>query len=653
MIMTTRMRRRIGRGLCLALMIALTVTGATLAAELNAGADCDTAGGIATVPVTFVNDSLVTAVQFDVTYDPAEVLPGTPTGGLALADHVVSGVEVSPGLFRVVLYSPTNTLLGDGELVSIPFTISGSATMTPIPFELPLNGGGAPPYAGPGAVLANVGSVKSLPTPDPTAGGIELIQVTGPVGQSSCIGGPVAMFCSSTGPGPTSYQWIKDGFGPIPGATMSSYAIGVTEQSDIGNYRCEVNDAVCGVVASDPALLFVEDFPCAPIPFRVYDPGTGGELLTEWNPNPSTSVDRYRLYWGETSGGPYPSSIDLAVSEGLTVDSLPNGTRQFFRVSAFVANNEGPLSEEGDAVPTGGGLILPQAPDYGYNTPVSGDIAHPDVVTYRFPPRQGDVTIWYDLFDVDFLGEVAVLLNGVEVDLLDGSSSNWTGSTTLTLPGMLVKNDAENVLTFDNTVFDDLPTSEELWAVRDVSIRLPAPIVQAQAWSQTVDLAINQLSNEPTLDFFDIHRGTFSGFVPISGNLHVSGFTGTGYRDEIGVTNGQPYYYVLRPIDTIGNRGFDSAEESAVPSDVEVTPVVDLRIGKSGVDDLSLVWSNVVTEQGVLNYKIFEGIAPDVVIDSGSTTVAPAFTSTGDQSDGLSHFYLIIAVDGLGRESSP
>lgn len=661
----------------------IAISGLALAAELDGGDDCGAPGGSALIPVTFTNDALISGLQFDVTFDPELVFvtdgvqPGT-----ALADHLVSGREVSPGVYRVLIYSPTTQQLGSGEIAIVPFSIQSDTTDVQIPLELPLSGTGS--YVGPGPILASIGAVKTLPAPNPDPGAIELIRVAVDAPTGECIGGTAGLSCSSTGPGPATYQWLRNN-SEIPGATSASYQIPVVEPFDTGQYRCRVVDSVCGEVLSANAPFIVDDEPCAPENLRVYDPGTGGTLVAEWQPNPSSSIDGYTLRWGSMPGGPYVSSRVLLPSGTANLSALNEGERLYFRISAAVAGNESPFSNEDNAVPTSNGFDLPQAPDYGYNAPNSGDTAHADVLTYRFPPRSGDVTIWFDGFDIDSSTEVAVRINGepvicrdefdAEQPCVSGEPGNWSGKTTLTLPDAQVKDDAVNVLTFDNVVFDDPPATEEQWALRNVSIKLPAPDVTAQPWSRTVDLAITQGDAEPTLASYDVYRDVNPEFLISSasrlgtcstsgalcdlfnpcgagqGSCQATGFLGSVFRDNLALLNGNTYYYVVRPVDTIGNSGFDSTELSARPNNSMVTPIVDLRVDSSGPSDIELAWSRVITAQGVANYEIYDGTLADAVSFTGETTSGTSFARTGDQADGQTHYYFVIVVDNNGRRS--
>jgi hypothetical protein len=622
---------------------------ATRASTLECGTDCDVPGGLVTVPVVIAGAGETSALQLDILYDPADLtLSGDLVGGPALADHVLGWNEVGAGLLRVLVYSDTSASLLDGTLFDLSFEVEPGATAS-LPLDLPPVTI-IPGYDGPGVILASVGALKSTPDPEPVDGAIDVVEITHPADLGACIGDETAEFTAGAIPEGDSYQWFEDDV-LIDGATSDTYLIPLAEPPlDQMPYHCEITN-LCGTFVTDVATLTVEESACAPQNPRAYDPGTGAELFAEWDLNPSSYVDAYRLYWGETpatAGG----WVDLPVAGGTSLDGLVEGVPYYFRASAWVAGYEGHYSPVVSAIATPGGLELPQAPDYGYQTAPSNDTSHPDMVTYRFPPRGGDVTVWFRVYDVE-TDEVAILLNGQEV-LRPAPTGpfQWSIARTVLLSGDEVRGDRFNVFTVDNLFHP--PGVEEAWGVRQVSIKLPAPAVTATAWNQTVDLYVRQSPVEPNLQGYDIHRATVSPFTPSASNRIAEDYAGPLYRDDdegLGLDNDQTYYYLVRPMDTIDNRGFDSEVDAATPNASDVTPVMDLRVAKSGANDLQLDWSPVTTSDGVQHYVLYEGATPAGVGQVGTET-GTSILRTGDQSDGLDHYYTVKVVDNLDRESS-
>jgi hypothetical protein len=113
----------------LALAALLLAPAAWAVPALTIGTASGAPGAVVNVPVTFTNDSGVTALQFDVLFDSAKITAvGTPAEGTALAntDHEVDSNLVSAGRFRVLVLSNSLAVIPSGQLVVIPFTLSGS-----------------------------------------------------------------------------------------------------------------------------------------------------------------------------------------------------------------------------------------------------------------------------------------------------------------------------------------------------------------------------------------------------------------------------------------------------------------------------------------------------------------------------------------------
>lgn len=108
---------------------ALLATSAWSAPALTIGTASGTPGQVVNVPVTFTNDAAVSAMQFDVVFDAAKISAvGTPTEGTALAatDHEIDSNLVSAGRFRLLVLSNSLAVIPSGQLVVIPFTLSGT-----------------------------------------------------------------------------------------------------------------------------------------------------------------------------------------------------------------------------------------------------------------------------------------------------------------------------------------------------------------------------------------------------------------------------------------------------------------------------------------------------------------------------------------------
>jgi hypothetical protein len=79
------------------------------------------------VPVSVTIDTNVVSFQFDLLYATNYLTPGTPVGGSALADQQLASAVVTPGVFRVLGFSFSNSPLTNGVLAYVPFAIAGNS----------------------------------------------------------------------------------------------------------------------------------------------------------------------------------------------------------------------------------------------------------------------------------------------------------------------------------------------------------------------------------------------------------------------------------------------------------------------------------------------------------------------------------------------
>jgi hypothetical protein len=79
------------------------------------------------VPVGVTIDTNVVSFQFDLLYATNYLTPGTPVGGSALADQQLASAVVTPGVFRVLGFSFSNSPLTNGVLAYVPFAIAGNS----------------------------------------------------------------------------------------------------------------------------------------------------------------------------------------------------------------------------------------------------------------------------------------------------------------------------------------------------------------------------------------------------------------------------------------------------------------------------------------------------------------------------------------------
>ncbi|MFL5343349.1 MAG: S8 family serine peptidase [Hyalangium sp.] len=75
---------------------------------------------------------------------------------------------------------------------------------------------------------------------------------------------------------------------------------------------------------------------------------------------------------------------------------------------------------------------------------------------------------------------------------------------------------------------------------------------------------------------YSVYRSTSSGFTPSAANRIATGLTSTSFADDLNLSNGTPYYYVVRATETSNavNEDSNTTQKSAVPTGV-ITPGVN------------------------------------------------------------------------------
>ena len=95
--------------------------------SMSVGTTAGAPGTSDLVPVSVTIDTNVTSFQFDLLYATNYLTPGMAVGGSALADQQLASAVVSPGVFRVLGFSFSNSPITNGVLAFVPFTIAANA----------------------------------------------------------------------------------------------------------------------------------------------------------------------------------------------------------------------------------------------------------------------------------------------------------------------------------------------------------------------------------------------------------------------------------------------------------------------------------------------------------------------------------------------
>lgn len=202
---------------------------------------------------------------------------------------------------------------------------------------------------------------------------------TQPIGTSANVGQSVTFAVVATGASLT-YQWLKSGT-PITGATLSSYTISTTAQTDEGNYSVVVSGACSPTTTSNVAVLFVipqyvtvtvkayiQGYLNAGTLVQVKTP-VAIELTTGATLSASTSVaimtgilsssGNISLNFQNLPSGNYWIIVRhggaLAVGSVAPVGMIPGGTYSYDFTTAAAQTNNGAIVMIG--ITTGGGTV--------------------------------------------------------------------------------------------------------------------------------------------------------------------------------------------------------------------------------------------------------------------------------------------------------
>ena len=175
-----------------------------------------------------------------------------------------------------------------------------------------------------------------------------------PVGAVKISGESMTFNVGATGAAPLYYQWQKDGSN-IPGATASSYTIGVLDITHSGTYRCLVSNGCYSNVSSTGAVLTVTA-PLYPEAWFIQDASTGLDLTDVSSPS---NLTVYALQSGN-------SDIRKTINGGETWSVITTGSSTW-KCIEFINSNSGLVGGDNrvDRTTNGGGLWTPYTVNTG------------------------------------------------------------------------------------------------------------------------------------------------------------------------------------------------------------------------------------------------------------------------------------------------
>ena len=190
--------------------------------------------------------------------------------------------------------------------------------------------------------------------------------------------------------------------------------------------------------------------------YRVYD--------IDWNQEVQISVNGTHIGYAGKTGNWQWGSRTIILPDGLVNNNSTNTVR--FNNTANPPNNYAwgvgnvSVSSASTAIP------LPSSSNYGNMS--FGDQQHVGEVIYSFNGRSGDLSLSYQVYDIDWDEEVLIQVNGVFIDYVGATGNGkWSNLRTIIIPDYLVNNQTSNIVRFNNT---GNPPNSYSWGVGKVSI---------------------------------------------------------------------------------------------------------------------------------------------------------------------------------------
>lgn len=120
----------------LLVLVTTSLMNALGAPAIAVGSTAGAPGGTATVPIYLSGNTRGVAAQFDLAFDANRIALASAVGGGGSPNHILASGQPTNGVLRVVLYSLTNSLLGNGVLINLRLTILPAAPESVMPIQV-------------------------------------------------------------------------------------------------------------------------------------------------------------------------------------------------------------------------------------------------------------------------------------------------------------------------------------------------------------------------------------------------------------------------------------------------------------------------------------------------------------------------------------
>ncbi len=491
-----------------------------------------------------------------------------------------------------------------------------------------------------------------------------------PASQTVNPGAQVNFSVEANGVGPLSYQWKKDGAdlsngGRISGADTATLTISSVQESDEGNYSCEVSNTY-GSVESNAATLTVNDPPVVtsvvvqstltvdltfskPMGVGVTVPGNytvsgsgKGTLADHPDSVILVSGNTYRLTWssGEMfDGGDINVTVDASVqdTDGISMGSPNSGTH------------------------TGGGMGTPPT----VVSCICQDASPTNGTTVDFTVTFSESVTGVDASDFSI---AASGVSGASITNVVAGSPVWivtvdTGSGDGTLSIDLIDDDsivdaAGHPLGGAGTGNGSYTTGET-YSIDKTPPTCSAPTDTGDYSTTTTVTFTWPAGNDPGSNPSGIsHYRLYVGTVPGSGDVFDAN-VGNVLSKSITGSDGQTLYAQIRAIDNAGNSGALSGISDGIM--IDITAPDTTATGPSGVLNqpnpvVSVTYSAIETGSGVQAVRLFyrKDGAGGFQQYGGDFSGSPIFFDTSTTGNNGTYEFYTIGIDNAGNvENAP